>query len=602
MTATVSAVRHSPLVALICSVALLGAACTSGEPETIDDAATTTEAGSTETSVEDVAPEPESEDPADEVTVDPSSQTGGFEPAALEWSSCETFECATLLVPLDYSDPDGEQIEIAMTRSATSGADRIGSVLLNPGGPGGSGVDYLQTAALTLPSGLSSRFDLVSFDPRGVGQSSSVDCSLDLDDAIDVFEDGDTAAWAALLEEEKELFTSCTGLDLTPYLGTNNAARDMDVMREALGDEKLTYIGYSYGTRLGAAYAELFPENVRALVLDAAVLPDNDGSKLDAAQAGGFDLAFNNFSTACDADTDCILQDIGPTIEVYEGLLAEIEDVGPLPVDGGRQLTQGELTYGVLASLYSVESWPILAEGLFVADTLGDGTILQFLADSLLDRQADGTYSNSNEANNFINCADDPNRGSIEEVRDAAFEIGNLSEYFGGIFRGSTGCLTAPDPIDPLIIGPADGAPPILVIGNTGDPATPYEWSVALADTLASGVLYTVEAEGHTAYGSFDCVEADVTTYLVDLTVPSTTECSENATADFFPPTGESDIDLIIGFFDCLIEEGVDIEPVTTADILADPTGESLFEGVDPANPETGAAIFACQSFLSELG
>lgn len=591
--------RHSRFVSLLCCLALVAAACTSDASDAVGDAVATTEADSTDAG--DVAPDVDPGEAADEPADTDVSQTGGFVPAELEWSDCEAFECATLTVPLDYGDPAGEQIEIAMTRAPASGDDRIGSVVLNPGGPGGSGVDYLQTAALTLPSGLSSRFDLVSFDPRGVGQSSSVDCSLDLDDAIDVFEDGDTAAWADLLEEEKELYSGCEGLDITPFIGTNNAARDMDVMRQALGDDKLTYIGYSYGTRLGAAYAELFPENVRALVLDAAVLPDNDGAKLDAAQAGGFDLAFTNFATACDADPDCILQDIGPTVGVYEGLLAEIEEAGPLPVDGGRQLTEGELTYGVLASLYSVESWPILAEGLFVADTLGDGTIIQFLADSLLDRQADGTYSNQSEANNFINCADDPNRGTVEDVRQSAFEIGNLSENFGGIFRSSTGCLTSPDPIDPLIIGPATGAPPILVIGNTGDPATPYEWSVALADTLESGVLYTVQAEGHTAYGSFDCVEADVTAYLVDLTVPSTTECSENATADFFPPTGESDLELIIGFFDCLIEEGVDVEPITTADILADPSGEGLFADVDPTDPETGAAILACQSFLTQL-
>ncbi len=592
--------RFSPLFALICSAALIGSACTSGEAAT-DPSPTSTQPETGETSGngsgnDDGANDPE---PAD---ADSSAQTGGFVADPLEWTSCDSFECATLIVPRDYGDHDGERIEIALTRLPTSGTDRIGSVLLNPGGPGGSGIDYLQTAAITLPADLSDRFDLVSFDPRGVGQSSSVDCGLDLDDGIDIFEDGDVAAWQAGLEKTQQELSNCTGLDLAPHIGTNNAARDMDVMRVALGDDKLTYIGYSYGTRLGAAYAELFPGNVRALVLDAAVLPDSDLSKLEAAQAAGFDLAFNNFAGACDADPDCLLQDIGSTIEVFEGLLAEIDDTGPLDVDGGRQLTAGELTYGVLASLYSVETWPILAEGMFVADTLGDGTILQFLADSLLDRQADGTYSNSNEANGFINCADDPNRASVEETRDAAFNTANLSEYFGGIFRSGTGCLTAPDPIDPLAIGPAQGAPPIMVLGNTGDPATPYEWSVQLAESLESGVLYTVEAEGHTACGSFECVEADVTAYLIDLTVPTTTSCSENATADFFPPMGESDVDLIIGFFDCLIDEGLDIEPVTTAAILADPTGEALLEGVDLTDPETGTAILACQSFLTDLG
>lgn len=596
--------RFSSFFAVICSAALLGAACTSGDPVGSEELTTTTvgdvEAVSTTAESTDDAPA-DTDEPVEEAPLEVSDETGGFVPDELDWVACEALECATLMVPLDYSDPSGERIEIAMTRSATIGPDRIGSVLINPGGPGGSGVDYLQIAAITLPADLTSRFDLVGFDPRGVGQSSSVDCDLDLDDAIDVVEDGDVDAWEAGLAESQEQLSDCDGLELARFVGTNNAARDMDVMRVALGDDQLTFIGYSYGTRLGAVYAELFPKNVRALVLDAAVLPDSDLTKLDAAQAEGFDLALNNFAAACDSDPDCLLRDVGATIEVYEGLLAEIDDAGPLDVDGGRQLTRGELTYGVLASLYSVESWPILAEGLFVADTLGDGTILQFLADSLLDRQADGTYSNSNEANGFINCADDPNRATAQETREAAFATGNLSEYFGGIFRSDTGCLTAPDPIDPLAIGPAVGAAPILVIGNSGDPATPYEWSVELAKSLDSGVLYTVEAEGHTAYGSFECVEADVTAYLVDLTVPTTTNCSENATADFFPPTGEGDIDLIIGFFDCLIEEGLDLEPVTTSDILADPTGEALFEDVDLTDPETGAAILACQSFLNDL-
>lgn len=506
-----------------------------------------------------------------------------------------------LSVPLDYSDPDGDQIEIALNRIVASGADRIGSVLVNPGGPGASGLEYLQLASLTLPADLFERFDVVGFDPRGVGASSSIDCETDLDDNVELIAPGDDAAWAALLEEERQSLAGCVGLAIAPYVGTNNAARDMDVIRAALGDDQLTFIGYSYGTRLGATYAELFPENVRALVLDASVLPDNDLFASDKAQAAGFDQAFDNFANACDVDPDCILQELGPAAEVFLGVREEIEQVGSLPVDGGRSLNAGEFDVGVFGSLYSVSSWPILAEGLYVADTLGDGSILQFLADSFLRRQADGTYSNLFDVISFINCADDPNRPSEEQVQAQAFELGALTEYFPGTFSADTRCLLAPDPIDPLIIGPADGAPPILVIGNTGDPATPYASSVALADSLSSGVLYTVEAEGHTAYGTFDCVETDVTAYLVDLTVPTTTTCSENATADFFPPTGEGEIDLIIGFFDCLIAEGIDLEPITTADILADPTGEALFADVDMTDPDTGGAILACQSFLLEL-
>ncbi len=572
---------------------LIAAGCTSGDESSTGEV-TTTEPPTSE------AAEDQPTTSIDAEIDRPASEIGGFVPEPLDWSECDAFECATLEVPLDYTDVEGDRIEISVIRAPTTG-DRIGSVVLNPGGPGGSGVDYLRIASVTLPSELQSRFDLVGFDPRGVGASSAIDCDLQFDDEIDLLELGDDAGWQALVAEEEEQLTDCSGADLAPYVGTNNAARDLDVLRAALGDEKLTYIGYSYGTRLGATYAELFPQNVRALVLDAAVLPNSDLNALERAQAAGFDLAFENFAAACDNDPDCLLTDIGPTIEVIDALQAEIEATGPLSVDGGRQLTSGEFTYAIVASLYSVDSWPILIEGLFVADTLADGTILQFLADSYLDRQPDGTYSNSSEANRFINCADDPTRLTIDETRAAVTESGSQSDYFGGIFWSNAGCVFTPDPIDPLRIGPAEGAPPILVIGNTGDPATPYQWSEQLASTLASGVLYTVEGEGHTAYGTFDCLEADVTAYLVDLVVPQDRSCTANATNDFFPPSGESQIDLIIGFFDCLIEQGLDIDPVTTADILADPTGEKLFADVDPADPNTAGAILACQSFLADL-
>lgn len=589
--------RRSPVLVSVLVAVLIAAGCTRGDDSSADDA-TSTSSASSETTAAGSDDQPDTS--VDDDAAVAASEIGDFVPTPLEWSACDGFECATLEVPLDYARPDGELIEIAVIRAPTPG-DRIGSVVLNPGGPGGSGVEYLRIASVTLPAELQSRFDLVGFDPRGVGASSAIDCDLQFDDEIELIEIDDDAAWQALVAEEEEQLTQCDGDELAPYVGTNNAARDMDVLRAALGDEKLTYIGYSYGTRLGATYAELFPQNVRALVLDAAVIPNSDLNTLEKAQAAGFDLAFENFANACDSDPDCLLTEIGPTVEVIEALEAEIEDSGPLAVDGGRQLTSGEFTLAIVASLYSVDSWPILVEGLYVAETLADGTILQFLADSYLDRQPDGTYSNASEANRFINCADDPTRLTVDETRAAVTVSGSQSEYFSGIFWSNVGCVFTPDPIDPLRIGSAEGAPPILIIGNTGDPATPYQWSQQLANTLASGLLYTVEGEGHTAYGTFDCLEDDVTAYLVDLVVPQERSCSANASTDFFPPSGESQVDLIIGFFDCLIDEGLDIDPVTTADILADPTGEELFADVDPADPATAGAILACQSFLADL-
>lgn len=518
----------------------------------------------------------------------------------LDWSDCDALECATLAVPLDHGVPDGEMIEIALARQRAKGSDRIGSLVFNPGGPGGSGIDYLTTAVLILPDEIQQRFDLVSFDPRGVGASTAVDCDLDWDDQVPLVET--VSEWEQELEDTRTLLGRCPSeaIELAPHVGTNNAARDLDLIRAALGDEKLSYVGYSYGTRLGSVYAELFPENVRALVLDGALLPSDDFAAVGAQQIEGFDRAFENFAAACDDDPDCALADLGPTIEVFEGIRSELADLGSLEVDReGRRLTAGEFDLGVISALYSVEAWPFLAQALFTADVTGDGTLLQVLADNYLGREPDGTYTNGNEANAFINCADNPRRPTVDEVQTSTFALAEGSTYFPGFFRASTGCIGTPDPIDPIRIGPAEGSAPLLVLGNTGDPATPYEWAVELSDFLDNAVLYTVDAEGHTAYGSFECVAPIVNAYLIDLELPQPGgSCAPNDDADFFPPAGESDVDKLIAFVDCLVAEGIDIEPRSVADVLSDPTGEQLLADLDLGDPATTGAFGVCVPLL----
>ncbi len=544
---------------------------------------------------------------------DPGDPDDPVDPGILSWTACDgpdlfDLECSSLEVPLDHEQPAGETIELALIRApATDSGSRIGSLVFNPGGPGGSGVDFLKAFAPAVPAEVAARFDLVSFDPRGVGASTAVDCDIEIDDNVVLLEEGDDEGWAMLVEEAEGLAAEdcpTAALDLAPYVGTNNAARDLDVMREALGDEQLSYVGFSYGTRLGATYAELFPERVRALVLDAGVRPTTDFASLDAEQAGGFDRALENFADACDADADCPLQELGPTLDVLAGLEAEIAEVGFFETDDTvRVLTPGELSLGVAAALYSKDAWPLLADALYVAETQADGTLLQVLGDSLVGRQVDGSYDNSQEANFFINCADDAARPDEDEVRRQADSAASSSQYFGDFLRAGTGCIGAPDPIDPLVVGPASGAAPILVIGNTGDPATPYEWSVALADELESGVLYTVEAEGHTAYVTIDCVETVVNSYLIDLVLPEEgASCSDNATADFFPPAGEGELDLILAVFDCLRENGADIPELTAADVLADPTGETFIDLFDFEDPAFLDAAFQCADVLASLG
>lgn len=593
MIATRRHIVRTHAFALIAAGALIVSACTSSSSGVESERADASPAIDEQTD----------DDPA------PSGNNG-----TLDWSPCEdagntavSLECATLQVPLDHSNPDGELIDIAVARSAATGPaiDRAGSLVFNPGGPGGSGIDLLGFIPLTMSPEILQRFDLVSFDPRGVGASTALTCDNDLDDQVILLADGDDAGWQALVDDRAAQLDTCTDatVDLAAHVGTNNAARDMDLLREALGDEGLSYVGYSYGTRLGATYAELFPENVRALVLDAAVKPSSDSAGLDREQGGGFDRALENFAAACDADTDCVLQELGPTLEVIDALEAEIAEVGSFPTDDtDRVLTPGEFSLGVLAALYSKDSWPFLAAALFTAETEQDGSLLQVLGDSLAGREPDGTYDNSQVANGFINCADDPARPDTKEQRVLADEAADLSTYFADFLRASTGCLGITPAIDPLMIGPAVGSAPIVVIGNSGDPATPYEWSQELAGSLDSAVLYTVEAEGHTAYGSIECVQADIDAYLLDLTVPADgSTCSDNAGADFFVPEGDGEIDQVLAFFDCARDEGADLPDISAADILGDPTLENVLGSIDLTDPSVALAFAACQEFIPGL-
>jgi pimeloyl-ACP methyl ester carboxylesterase len=590
---------------MVVVVALVLAACSSSDDATENTTGSTADSTTGSTATTPTATSEAADEPAPATT--PSTDepaTPGVEAAS--WAGCADspgFECATIQVPLDHDDPTGPTIPIALIRQPALTSDPIGSVVFNPGGPGGSGLEYLELAVFGVPPELADRFDLVSFDPRGVGASASVRCDLVRDDGIHLVGDGDRTAWDELLAEQLAQLDTCTTTPdgIAEYLGTNNAARDLDLIRAAIGDELLTYVGFSYGTRLGATYAELFPDRIRALVLDGAVAPTTDFASLAADQGAGFDAAFVAFADACDADADCLLQELGPTLDVVAGVRAEIAEVGSFETDEpGRLLTPGELDLGIISALYSQAAWPYLAQAIYLADTQADGTLFQVLADLYLGRQIDGTYTNQVEAGSFINCADDADRPDVDAVWSAADAIAVGSEYFGDILRASFGCVGTPDPIDPLLLGPAEGAPPILVIGTTGDPATPYEWSVQLAEFLDSAVLYTVEGEGHTAYTSIACVTEVVNDYLIDLVVPGDGgSCVDDSDPDgVFLPVGESDVELVVTFFECLADNGADVPALSIADVLRDPSGETLLGGIDFGDPATIAAVGACQSLL----
>lgn len=450
----------------------------------------------------------------------------------LEWSGCGgRFECATLQVPLDYDDPSGPTVELDVIRLPAAEPDeRIGSLVLNPGGPGGSGVDYARAARVVVTGAVRDVYDIVGFDPRGVGSSEPIDCLTDqqLDRFLDIDPDPDTPEEVAETVRLARAFgqrCARNSPDMTPNIGTPNVARDLDVLREALGDERLNYLGKSYGTFIGAIYADLFPTRVGRFVLDGAVDPQLTTADLSRGQAIGFDTALRRYAQWCVQQEDCpIGDDPDAGVQRIADLLEQIEDE-PIRGERGRPLTGGQANIGVIGSMYSgQDGWESLSyalEGAFDGDGLG----LQALSDWLTERRPNGRYANNaNEALYAVNCIDRPDRWDPEQTAAQAEEWSQEAPAFGAVLAwGNLACYYWPAPAvdEPRSIA-APGAAPIVVVGTEYDPATPYDWSVNLADQLDSGVLVSwLDADGHTAYyvGS-KCIDKAVDGYLVDGEVP----------------------------------------------------------------------------------
>ncbi|WP_433498499.1 alpha/beta hydrolase [Sphaerimonospora sp. CA-214678] len=449
------------------------------------------------------------------------------------WRDCGGgFECARIKVPLDYADPSGERIELSVIRLPASG-ERMGSLVINPGGPGGSGVDYTRMAGTQFTDGIRARFDIVGFDPRGVGESAPVRCmsNRELDAYMALDTSPDTPDEATALETGSKAVAERCGAGrsrrLLPFVGTPDAARDMDVLRAVLGDSGLTYLGKSYGTYLGAVYAGLFPRRVRALALDGAVDPAVPTLKSELVQAKGFEVALQAFVEDCVKDAACPF-----TRRTVDGALQEITDLlkradrKPLKNDlaDGRAINESWTITGIITPLYEREAWPLLRRALGRALKEGNGTDLLRMADLLVDRNPDGSYSNQTEANLAVNCLDHPYPKDMAAFRRAAAEAVKASPRFGSFaVWGSLPCAYWPVPAkseDKPI--KAEGAPPILVVGTLRDPATPYEWARGLASELSSGVLLGYDGDGHTAYSTGSkCVDQAVDDYLISLRVPA---------------------------------------------------------------------------------
>lgn len=450
----------------------------------------------------------------------------------LAWEGCGgDFECADLLVPLDYDNPDGDTLEIAVIRLTTSG-DKIGSLVLNPGGPGGSGVDYARAAQFVVDESVLRRYDVVGFDPRGVGRSDAVQCLNDAQTDDFLAADGTPDSDAELAELEagsQEFADACEAKSaaLLPHIGTRDAARDIDVLRDALGDEKLNWLGASYGTFLGATYADLFPDKVGRMVLDGAMDPMLSNEELAHGQAKGFEVALQRFVEDCQQQADCPLPrgSVDEGVETIRQFFADL-DANPLPTgDDERPLTEALGINAVISYLYFPPTdWQQLRFGLQLA-LEGDGSVLLSMLDARLERGENGKYK-YNPYSSFlsISAIDRPDRPTAEQSAQLAEEWGKEAPVFGPILAwGNLVFSSWPVPaVDEPKKITAAGTGPILVVGTTYDPATPYPWAQSLAQQLDGGVLLTRVGDGHTAYGmGSSCIDDAIDTYLLEGTPPA---------------------------------------------------------------------------------
>ena len=455
-----------------------------------------------------------------------SSPTPSPAAGTITWTDCSGgFQCGNLMVPLDYSNPGGRKISLALIKKPKEGAQpRIGSVLYNPGGPGESGVDYLRNDPSIKD--LNQRFDIVAWDPRGIGGSTRISCvdnaTLDADLGLDGVLD-DPQEKAATVSSDKSFVEGCqkhSGF-LLPFMDSATTARDMDQIRAALGDAKLTYIGFSYGTLLGQWYAHLFPTHVRALSLDGVVDPGVSANESQLRQVVGFEQNLQAFLADCRSRSSCAFGASGDPATKLNDLMARL-DTSPISV-GSRQLTRNFAMTGLLQTLYDQSLWTYLDQGL-VAAGRGDGRLLLFLADFYNKRNSDGTYDaiqNGAFAGAF--CSDFPSPPDITYYDALGPSYDKASPFFGPWMQyGNLLCGLWPvKPKGTHTPLPIQDAPPILLVGGTNDPATPYVDAQSVSRQVSGSVLLTRQGNGHTSYGSSNCSHAAEDAYLIALTLPA---------------------------------------------------------------------------------
>ncbi|MBA0048486.1 alpha/beta hydrolase [Mycobacteroides sp. LB1] len=460
----------------------------------------------------------------------------------LNWGECGEFvpenqtvpastQCSELEVPVDYANPDGAKARLAIIKYPAKG-NKIGSLLMNPGGPGQSGIEAAIEIVKHAPKEIRERFDFIGFDPRGVGSSTpAIECNTDADvDRMRAQNDTDYSpeGVARMEQDSKDFVKRCldkVGKEFLANVGTVNVAKDMDRMREALGDDKLTYLGYSYGTRIGTTYAEQFPQNVRALILDGVIDPNADPTQADIDQIAGFQKAFDNYAADCTKNPTCPLgTDPAQTTARYRAMVDPLVE-HPVKTRDGRGLSHADAIIGTIMVMYSPTLWDTFTKALRELSE-GRGDILQLLSDAYMKRDDEGHYSHAQDAQTAINCVDEPpqtDRAKAIEKDRRIREVAPFQDY--GTFTGNAPlgvcafwpvpATSKPHPIN------VPGLPKLLVVSTTYDPATPYQAGVELAKQLGGGLL-TYDGTKHTiVFDGNQCVDQAAQDYLIKVTTPA---------------------------------------------------------------------------------
>ena len=460
------------------------------------------------------------EDPTD------SSTDGPTDGSLIDWTSCgDGLDCGRLAVPLDYEDPDGPTITLNLVRHrATEPDERIGSLLVNPGGPGSDGVWLAENAPLIYP-GLIEHFDIIGWDPRGTGASDpAIDCVDRYDPYYATDPTPDTPEEEQLAEESRiEFGEACLrrmGAEVLAHVSTRESATDMDSIRRALGEETISYFGFSYGSELGATWATLFPDTVRAAVLDGASDPTAPDHENAVKQAAGFEASLDTFLAECADDPDCAFHNGGDPASALDELLVELDE-SPLEVSADRApVNQGVALIAIANAMYGEPLWPALAEALAAAQQ-GDGEGLLAGYDEYFQRQSGRDVHQPPRGVRRHLVSRQRSRRAAARRRGADRSGSRRSRPACGRRSPQDGfCETWPVPPAGAVEITGAGAGPIVVVGTTGDAATPLESSRAMADALEEGTLVIVEADQHTGYGVNECVVNAVDDYLIDLTVP----------------------------------------------------------------------------------